>query len=150
MDIVQLHGEIESQQVETLKQLSPNLQIIKSLIIKEDNLKELEIQINRYSLLVDVFITDTFDPSTGRTGATGRTHNWNVSREIVKISPKPVILAGGLNPENVRDAINKVRPSGVDSHTGVEGAYGRKDAELVKKFISEAQKGFSEIASGVD
>jgi phosphoribosylanthranilate isomerase len=51
------------------------------------------------------FITDTFDPSTGASGATGKTHDWDISKSLVQLSPKPVILAGGLNAENVYEAI---------------------------------------------
>jgi hypothetical protein len=51
-------------------------------------------------------------------GATGKTHDWRVSRRLVEVADKPVILAGGLNPENVKRAILEVRPAGVDSHSG--------------------------------
>jgi len=65
-----------------------------------------------------------------------------VSRQLVRHSPRPVILAGGLNPSNVRDAILAVRPAGVDAHTGLEDVSGRKSEEKVKKFIGEAQEAF--------
>ena len=54
---------------------------------------------------VDGFITDTYAPETGASGATGRTHDWTVSHRLAMLSPKPVILAGGLTPSNVRQAI---------------------------------------------
>lgn len=92
---------------------------------------------------MDAFITDTYDPLTGASGATGKIHNWDVSRRIVEASQRPVILAGGLNPENVRDAILYVKPAGVDVHTGVEGPDGRKDEVLVKAFVSEAESAFA-------
>jgi phosphoribosylanthranilate isomerase len=86
--------------------------------------------------VVDAFITDTYDPTTGRSGATGKTHAWGVSRRLVELSPKPVILAGGLTPENVRAAVLAVRPAGVDVHTGVEGPDGRKAPRLVEHFVA--------------
>ena len=132
-------------EVKYLKGSSPNLLVIKSLIVKEDNLKDLDSQIKNFSQYVDMFITDTYDPQTGRTGATGKTHDWEISREIVRISPKPVILAGGLNPENVKDAIQKVKPAGVDSHTGVESPDGKKSLRLVRKFVTETKKGFNDL-----
>ena len=92
--------------------------------------------------LVDGFITDTYSPETGASGATGRTHDWAVSRRLVQLSPKPVILAGGLTPANVRQAIAAVRPAGVDVHTGVEDASGRKDRDKVLAFVAEAKAGF--------
>jgi phosphoribosylanthranilate isomerase len=91
---------------------------------------------------VDAYITDTFDPETGASGATGKTHDWRVSRRVVGQSPRPVILAGGLTPANVRDAILAVRPAGVDAHTGLEDASGRKSGEKVKKFVGGAREAF--------
>jgi phosphoribosylanthranilate isomerase len=97
---------------------------------------------------VEAFITDTFNPSTGASGATGLTHDWEVSREIVRVSPRPVILAGGLTPDNVGAAIRAVSPAGVDCHTGVEGADGRKNERLVRRFVEEANRAFSEVRGG--
>ncbi len=91
---------------------------------------------------MDAFITDTFDPATGASGATGKTHEWGISRELRALSPKPLILAGGLNPENVREAIETVRPAAVDAHTGVEDAEGRKDPAKVRAFVAAAREGF--------
>jgi phosphoribosylanthranilate isomerase len=142
---VQLHGSIEVPELIKLKLLAPDLAIIKSLIVRDDNFTELEYFVFIFSPYVDAFITDTYDPATGAWGATGKTHNWDVSRRIIEISPRPVILAGGLNPVNVRQAIEYVRPAGVDAHTGVEGSDGRKDPELVTAFVKEALDAFSNI-----
>jgi len=139
---IQLHGPISETNLENIRERRPHLFIIKSLIVRMNNLGELEKEVSRFHPFVDAFITDTYDPDTGRTGATGKTHDWAVSRRLVEFSPKPVILAGGLTPENVRSAINKVRPVGVDAHTGVEDSDGRKDSALVAKFISEARQAF--------
>jgi phosphoribosylanthranilate isomerase len=143
VNIVQLHGEIEIEELKKLRTLYPALKIIKSLVVKENNKNELFNKILNFSDLVDAFITDTFDPETKAEGATGKTHDWNISREIVKISPKPVILAGGLNPENVTQAIEFVNPAGVDSHTGVEDEEGNKDPGKVKKFVENSKLAFS-------
>lgn len=59
------------------------------------------------------------------------------------LSTRPVILAGGLTPENVKRAILEVRPAGVDSHTGVEDFPGRKSREKIQKFLSEAYAAFA-------
>jgi phosphoribosylanthranilate isomerase len=143
--IVQLHGNIIIEELNKLKELVPQLVIIKSLIVQRNNLVELEMDLHKYVHLVDMFITDTFDPSTGATGATGKPHDWGISRRLVELSEKPIILAGGLNPDNVAQAIQVVRPAGVDAHTGVEGSDGRKDRDKVKRFVTEAKKAFKTL-----
>ena len=109
---------------------------MKSLVVGRTPLSDLEADVERLSPFVDAFIADTFDPATGASGATGRTHDWSVSRRLVELSRRPVILAGGLTPDNVAEAI---RPAGVDSHTGVEDSAGRKDREKVSRFVAEAK-----------
>jgi phosphoribosylanthranilate isomerase len=140
--IVQLHGDIDKGELEKLKALNPWLTVIKSLVVGFHSNKDLESMTKELSPFVDVFITDSFDPETGATGATGKTHDWNVSRRIVENCRRPVILAGGLTPDNVRRAILEVKPAGVDAHTGVEDSAGRKSREKVERFVSEAHLGF--------
>jgi phosphoribosylanthranilate isomerase len=143
--IIQLHGAIEIDELHKLKLLRPNLTIIKSLVISENNADNLIDQLSRMDKYVDAYITDTFDPQSGASGATGKTHDWNISKKIITASQKPVILAGGLNPSNVYEAILSVKPAGVDVHTGIENSSGRKDRSLLLKFISEAKNAFSEL-----
>jgi len=141
--VVQLHGDIDRDELKRLKTLDPNLTVIKSLVIGMRDDKALEATLSDLSPFVDAFITDTFDPKTGASGATGKTHDWRVSRRLVKLADRPVILAGGLTPENVKSAILEVKPAGVDSHTGVEESTGRKSREKVRKFLSEAYEAFA-------
>jgi phosphoribosylanthranilate isomerase len=143
--IVQLHGEIDCDELKRLKSLAPALTVIKSLIVGMHDDKTLEELVRELSPFVDAFITDTFDPESGASGATGKTHDWGVSRRLVELSNRPVILAGGLTPENVKSAILAVRPAGVDSHTGVEDSTGRKSREMVQKFVSEALEAFQVV-----
>ena len=145
--MVQLHGDVESGVIAELRQEAPALRVIKSLIVRADNADALAAEVARFAPLVDAFITDTFDPATGARGATGKTHDWSVSRRLVALSPKPVILAGGLKPDNARAAIEAVRPAGVDVHTGIEGPDGRKRPGLTRRFIAEARAGFSAIGA---
>ena len=140
--LVQLHGDIASQELAKLKRLRPHLTVIKSLVIGKQPFEELVDTLQRLSAFVDAYITDTFDPATGASGATGKLHDLQVSRRLVELATKPVILAGGLTPENVREAIKFVAPAGVDAHTGVEGAAGHKDPEKVRRFEAEARAGF--------
>ncbi|MBN1548371.1 MAG: phosphoribosylanthranilate isomerase [Syntrophaceae bacterium] len=145
VSMVQLHGAVDLEELSLLRATYPSLTIIKSLIVREKNQDALLSGVLRWSSIVDAFITDTFDPATGASGATGKTHDWEISRMLVKRSPKPVYLAGGLNPHNVAQAIRAVRPWGVDCHTGVEGPDGRKDSSLVKVFVEEAVRAFREV-----
>jgi phosphoribosylanthranilate isomerase len=142
VSIVQLHGSISMDEIHLLKNNASKIQIIKSLIVREDNLSDLEKQIRCLSDHVDFFITDTFDPQTGAMGATGKTHDWKISRRLVELSSKPLILAGGLRPDNVEEAISVVRPAGVDVHTGVESSDGKKDPVLVRDFVDRARRAF--------
>ncbi|HVA69304.1 MAG TPA: phosphoribosylanthranilate isomerase [Candidatus Binataceae bacterium] len=82
------------------------------------------------------------------TGSTGATHDWSISRNIVERSRIPVILAGGLSPQNVEAAIAHVRPWGVDSftHTDRPGARGVKDPARVRAFIAASHRGFAALA----
>ena len=73
---------------------------------------------------------------------------WRISHQLMHITQKPMILAGGLTPENVRDAILFVRPAGVDVHTSVEDDSGRKDAVTVRTFLAAVRAGFNLLVAG--
>ncbi len=136
---VQLHGPVEPAELAALRGLAPFLVIVKSLIIGKGDFAEIEEEIKITSEHVDYYITDTYDPATGACGATGKTHDPAASRAVVKISPRPVIMAGGLTPDNVAETIREVRPAGVDVHTGIEDKFGRKNKILTELFIERAR-----------
>lgn len=140
--IVQIHGDIDTVGLRRLRAQAPDLEIWKSLIVREDNLDELEHTLRTVEPFVDAFITDTYDTQTGASGATGKTHDWEVDGRLVEMSRKPVILAGGLTPANVKCAILGVGPAGVDVHTGVEGPDGRKKRELIEIFVRKVREGY--------
>ena len=139
---VQIHADVPPDILARIKARS-SLSIFKSYVVGREAVGP-ERFVQAYSPVCDAFITDTFDPSTGARGATGQVHDWAVSAELVRRSLRPVILAGGLTPANVRGAINAVCPAAVDVHTGVEGPDGSKDPELVRAFVREARAGFVE------
>jgi len=90
--------------------------------------------------VVDYFLLDTMEPGEIQIGATGKTHDWDISRSIVESVTIPVILAGGLGPDNVAEAVVQVRPYGVDSKTQTDNADGRgKDIEKVTEFARIAK-----------
>ena len=85
----------------------------------------------------DFILLDSGRPSavTPELGGTGRTHDWSVSERIVAEVSVPVVLAGGLNAENVRDAIRSVRPAGVDVCSGLRDQVGRLDPDALASFV---------------
>jgi len=140
---VQLHGDITAGEARRLKEADAGLYLIKALVVRPGNLDELLNDLQDFAPFVNAFITDTWDPQTGARGATGKTHDWKASRRIVESAIRPVIVAGGLTPENVGRAIVQVRPAGVDSHTGVEAPDGTKDPALVRNFVEESRRAFA-------
>lgn len=96
-----------------------------------------------YAEVADMLILDTQHPDIAGVGASGWTHDWSVSRAIVDAVRVPVILAGGLSPENVAEAIRTVRPWGVDSATHTNDPTApdgqRKDLAKVAAFVAAAQ-----------
>jgi phosphoribosylanthranilate isomerase len=83
--------------------------------------------------LVDALVLDS--RTADRIGGTGVPHDWSVSRRIVERIGKPVILAGGLRPENLRAALETVRPAAVDVNSGIEDAAGAKDPVRAEAFV---------------
>jgi phosphoribosylanthranilate isomerase len=86
---------------------------------------------------VSAFLLDT--PSKDH-GGTGRTFDWNLAVEFKKRTSRPLILSGGLNPENVAQAIAQVQPYAVDVSSGVEASPGRKDHAKLRDFIQTCKK----------
>lgn len=145
VSMVQLHGNVPLEELVRLRRAAPTLLVVKTVAVGSKNVSQLMDEVARLSPHVDAFLTDTFDPVTGRWGATGKTHDWSISRRILDRSPRPVILAGGLTPHNVRQAILDVGPAGVDVHTGVEDETGRKDRRLVQEFVEASRWAFESI-----
>lgn len=130
-DFVQLHGSGDVQFVRELRSLIP-CNIIKTIHVTEASISEAK----RFSRYSDALLLDT--PSE-QLGGSGKTHDWKLSRKIVEAVGIPVILAGGLTPENVTEAIRVVKPYAVDVSSGVEKKEGKKDYAKVKKFIKNAK-----------
>ncbi len=86
----------------------------------------------------DRYLLDSYDPKT--IGGTGRVCDWSKARALVKSLDTPILLAGGLSPENVADAIEQVKPWGVDVSSGVEINPGVKDLAKVEAFIAACRK----------
>ena len=74
----------------------------------------------------------------GEHGGTGHRCDWEAAREAVATG-RPIVLAGGLTPENVGEAVRAVRPWAVDTSSGVEGTPGKKDHDRIRAFVHEAK-----------
>jgi phosphoribosylanthranilate isomerase len=107
----------------------------------EDNSILIFDLLERVSLLEDADVADSILLDTGKAGkpgGTGLIHDWTLSHRIAQESRLPLILAGGLKPENVQEAIRVVSPYAVDTASGVETC-GKKDAVKIKNFIEEVR-----------
>ncbi|MGE4547273.1 MAG: phosphoribosylanthranilate isomerase [Desulfurella sp.] len=113
---VQLHSTNIS--IDTIKHLKATYPFVKFIGVVHANLPNALDRAQELSDHVDAIFTDT--KTKDRLGGTGQTHDWNISAKIARFTNKPLILAGGLNPENVLDAIKVVSPYGVDVNTGVK------------------------------
>jgi phosphoribosylanthranilate isomerase len=132
---IQLHGDTSPDQAATIKERVPHIKIYKAIHVIDAQ----SINTARQYTLADALVLDTLDISTDRVGGTGRTHDWAISRQIVEQLSIPVILAGGLTPDNVATAVRHVRPYGVDVNSGTKGSDGYKDNAKLKRFIDKAK-----------
>jgi phosphoribosylanthranilate isomerase len=125
-------------QTATLKRRLPGVPIMRSVpVVGEDS-----IAIARsYEGIADFLLLDSHRANDRQIGALGVTHDWAISRRIVAAVQIPVILAGGLGPDNVADAIRAVRPHGVDSKTRTDrdGSHA-KDIERVGRFCAAVRR----------
>lgn len=125
-DILQLHGDLELKDLIALKD-----RVHQRLIVAVPAGSE---EAYSLSLVADAVLLDTF--KNGMLGGTGETHDWDQSAAMAEDLKIPVILAGGLSPLNVAEAIKKVRPYAVDVSSGVE-TDGRKDLSKMMSFVQE-------------
>jgi phosphoribosylanthranilate isomerase len=138
---IQFHGGISESELKTFRELCHQVKTIGRVTVTgEESMQAAE----RFKPpLWDAIILDSLDPTTGKIGATGRTHDWSISARIVRAASVPVILAGGLNPENVSEAILTVRPHGVDAHTGVENPDGTRNFTKIRNFAASCAAAFA-------
>ncbi|SNR74696.1 phosphoribosylanthranilate isomerase [Humidesulfovibrio mexicanus] len=144
---LQLHGNMPLAHAARLRAAAPELFVIKSLVIGTAPEADILAQAQAHAPLVDAFLTDTFDPASGASGATGKVHDWAVSARLARALPRPLILAGGLDADNVAEAIRTVQPGGVDAHTGLEDTQGRKDEALLRRFVTQARAAFAALGA---
>jgi phosphoribosylanthranilate isomerase len=98
--------------------------------------------------VVDALLGDSVGEDGG--GGTGRTHDWDATREFAESVEAPVVLAGGLTPENVGRAVDAVDPFAVDVASGVEAAPGEKDHAAVREFVANVTCARRDAVEAVD
>ena len=133
---IQLHGDTDPGEANGIRMQLPNVKLYKAVhVLGETAIGEAQKLVGK----VDGIILDTAIQETGQVGGTGQPHDWRVSRIIVQSIELPIILAGGLTPDNVREAIRLVQPYAVDVNSGVSHPDGTKDRRRLKRFIEEAK-----------
>lgn len=132
---IQLHDKIAIDEIIKLRDLFPDLYVIKAVHVCGMEALDYAMEVQEYA---DALILDS--RTTSRLGGTGLVHDWKISREICRQVDVPVFLAGGLKPCNVESAIDEVHPYGVDVNSGVENYDGTKNYDLMKEFLEIAKK----------
>jgi len=125
------------------KNIRPGIIVLQAIGIRDESSVAEAV---RFSKFVDRLILDSVDPTIAGIGAAGIVNDWSLCRRIVEQAECDIIIAGGLGPHNVADAIRTVRPWGVDSltKTNTDGNMA-KDAEKIKLFVQEAHKAAAEL-----
>ena len=131
---IQIVDELEKREYELLRKELPNVKLVQVIHVIDDKSVKEALEISKY---VDAILLDSGNPnlSVKELGGTGRTHNWDLSREIRKSVSVPIFLAGGLNKDNVRQAIEAVQPFGLDLCSSVR-TDGKLDAQKLKDFFN--------------
>ena len=130
-DVLQLHSDFDPEELQFVRAESSAKLVV--AVDAADHERAHELDDVADALLVD----STTDEGAG---GTGETHDWDATRDLAADLDSPVILAGGLAPENVAEAVTTVEPYGVDVASGVESSGGEKDADAVREFVREVRR----------
>jgi len=126
LDVVQLHGDETPGYCESVRR-----RVIKAFRVRDISSLDSLLQYQVSGCLLDAW-------SPAAPGGTGQSFNWEIA--AVAAAQRPIILAGGLTPDNVAEAVRRVQPYAVDVSSGVECAPGRKDVDKVRTFITRARQ----------
>ncbi len=128
-DAIQVHGGLAPADLETLGEA---VDVAVLYAVGADDVETART----YDDVVDGLVVDSVDADGG--GGTGETHDWERTRAATADLASPIVLAGGLTPANVGDAVRTVEPFAVDVSSGVEARGGVKDADAVRSFVERA------------
>jgi phosphoribosylanthranilate isomerase len=138
LHLVRAGGEMPPELLVSLRdELDPIRLMLTVPVLNQASVTQAQI----LSEAADYLLLDSVHPQSGQVGATGLVHDWALSRRIVESCAAPSVLAGGLGPTNVHEAIEAVRPHGVDSETRTsrDDNRRRKDPKRVRLFIERAR-----------
>jgi phosphoribosylanthranilate isomerase len=127
---VQLHGDEDSNYVLELRSLLPRVKVVKATTVATLD--------SGVRCKPDAWLLDS--PAGVQRGGTGKTFDWRAAQPSIRNLQEPVILAGGLNPQNVQNALEVLQPWGVDVVSGVESYPGRKHPGLVTQFVDAVRQ----------
>ncbi len=127
LSTLQFHGEESPVYCQGFRQ-----KIIKSFRVKDESVLKKAV-----SYKVDAYLLDTY--LSGRSGGTGKTFNWEIAAKVKRLGV-PLILSGGLNPDNIARALREVRPYAVDISSGVESKEGKKDYGKLERLVKVVRK----------
>ena len=144
---LQLLGQEPPQQVEELKDTVP-CQLWKSVYLPAGSPENVDVPTVQAEMRAyrdagaDFLLFDSVDMSLEkpRYGGTGKTCDWNIAAELITESPLPVFFAGGIRPENVKAAIETIRPHGIDLCSGVEASKGVKDPHKLEQLMERVKQ----------
>ncbi len=125
LDAIQLHADVTPEFCRNLDR-----RVIKAVRVKDESSLSILSEYDVNAFLLDAYVE-------GKLGGTGKVFDWNLALRAKDYGR--IIVAGGLNPENVAQAVRRVNPYGVDVSSGVESQPGRKDSDKVRKFINAAK-----------
>jgi phosphoribosylanthranilate isomerase len=130
---IQIVDELENRQYQQLRQELPNVKLVQVIHVIDNNSVKEAVEISAF---VDAILLDSGNPNllVKELGGTGRTHNWDLSKQIRERIKIPLFLAGGLNKDNVKQAIEFVQPFGVDLCSSVR-TNGQLDEQKLKDFF---------------
>ncbi len=144
MDILHICHKIPLEELKKLKEFLKklNIKLMYAIPVIDKNSISPAKEIERFADFIMLDSPFKSKQMNGFIGATGKTHDWNISAEIVKSVKKPVILGGGLSPKNVINAIKKVHPYGVDAKTSLDlpDGSGKKDIKKVELFVRKVRE----------
>ena len=141
LSTLQLHGDETPEDLAKIADRHPDWNIIWARRVNEESIADVEDELRECASLGVQLFACLLDPKVeGEYGGTGETLSWKlVARHYDQTENPPLVLAGGLTPDNVSEAVRNVQPWGVDVASGVEREKGVKDAEMIRGFVGNAR-----------